>query len=543
MIWLHFNIRAVAFDDDVSWSLLAGFPRPHDIVVYSLGDGVDLDGFDVKRAPHSGLMVPRASRAVGDDDEIVLPLSPVVGAHFVRIEVEPARLNLWIGADRAFAADRARSSLGNGFYYVIFVGLFFFNLLFGLSIREPAHLLYCVFLLCMGMQIAVRDGWLPDDLPMPLFRGAGLSITSLASLAFTRRFLNLSPQTTPVLSRVFGVAFAAAFATAVPPFFGVMGSSASMLVSLINTFVIAGAALSRALRGDRSAQLFSLAWGVLLTTSALAMLHALGVIRWPWVATTGMRVGAAAEMILLALALASRVGALRAAKDDAERALREREQAHADAMQRSLLEGQEAERARFARDLHDGLGHTLLIAKQRADDPELQQILGGAIDDMRGIARALMPARLESAGREEALRGLADDVAGTHAVDTGDNDSDGAAGVDVNVVVDAGASALAAAMGARSIHVFRVVQEALSNAIRHGEASTVDVALTHEGDLLVVAVSDDGVGLGDRATGGSGLMSMRERARLLGGSFDVGARVDGRRGTTVTLRLPVRTAA
>jgi len=556
-IWVRFAVDRVFVTDAAarSWSLLAGFPRPHEITIYS----VDADGAVVATA-RSGLMIPRSARAAPDDDEIVLPVQPIEGRHYLRVVAEPARLNLWLGADSAFAAVRAKSSLWSGLYYGIFVGLFFFNLLFGLSIKDPAHLLYCAFLLCMGMQIAVRDGWLPDDMPTALFRGTGLSITSLSSLAFTRRFLDVNAKTAPRLSRLFTVGFAAAAITAVPPFFGVMGATASMLVSLGNTFLIAGAAISRALRGDRSAQLFSLAWGVLLSTSALAMLHAMGVIRMPWVASDGVRVGAAVEMILLALALASRVGALRAAKERAERELRDAAQAHSDSMQRSLLEAQELERARFARDLHDGLGHTLLLARQRAETgSELEALLGGAIDDVRGIARALMPARLERAGLEDALRGLADDVVAAAAA-ASDDDGDSAfvdpdVSVDVNVVVDQGASALAAGLGAAAIHVFRIVQEALSNAIRHGKASTITITLATAGtDVLVVTVDDDGVGIADDGPGiadnstdnsnhggGSGLRSMRERARLLGGSVDVGRRRAPLPGTVVTLRLPTIT--
>ena len=92
--------------------------------------------------------------------------------------------------------------------------------------------------------------------------------------------------------------------------------------------------------------------------------------------------------------------------------------------------------------------------------------------------------------------------------------------------------------------VFRIVQETLQNVAKHAEATRVAVALAHQGDAVVLTVTDDGIGF-DPATAGSvttfGLAGMHERAGLLGAKLIVRS-ADGE-GTTITLRLPVDPAS
>lgn len=110
-------------------------------------------------------------------------------------------------------------------------------------------------------------------------------------------------------------------------------------------------------------------------------------------------------------------------------------------------------------------------------------------------------------------------------------------GLGVRFVAEDDPAAAAAAEAA----IFRVAQEALHNVQRHAQASHVDVDLHHEGEWLVLRVSDDGLGLGaddERPAHGTGLRSMRARAEELGGTL----RVDGMRGrgTDVLLRIPTQ---
>jgi two-component system sensor histidine kinase UhpB len=88
--------------------------------------------------------------------------------------------------------------------------------------------------------------------------------------------------------------------------------------------------------------------------------------------------------------------------------------------------------------------------------------------------------------------------------------------------------------------VYRVVQEATTNVLRHARAKTADISAGVEGGQIVVQVSDDGVGLPEETTFGRGLSGMRERLRALGGSLEV-SRAD--QWTSVRCRLPYASAA
>lgn len=197
------------------------------------------------------------------------------------------------------------------------------------------------------------------------------------------------------------------------------------------------------------------------------------------------------------------------------------------------LRAQEGERARIARELHDELGQTLTALKLRADgaaqrgddDAALAEIgaaLDDALDEIRRIARELRPEALDDLGLVNALISLCVRMdAGGRARVAWTMDGD-------PPTLDAD----------RELALYRVAQEAVTNALRHADAHRVEVTLaTHDG-RVTLGVADDGRGLPDGAgrDGGAGLAGMRERALLVGGNLEVASSPAG--GTTVRLTLP-----
>lgn len=206
---------------------------------------------------------------------------------------------------------------------------------------------------------------------------------------------------------------------------------------------------------------------------------------------------------------------------------------------RAVLHGQEAERARIARDLHDeanqsltGLLLRLEAASQDASGAlaeELRatkQLAGQAMAELLRLARELRPTALDDHGLLEALHGLLDRFrapCGTRPR------------LDIRPDVD-----LALLDADEQLVVYRVVQESLSNVARHAEARNVTVEVTRTGSPphVVVRTCDDGRGFAARREGGLGLDGMRERARLVGGAVEIRSRPGA--GTTVELHLGVR---
>ncbi|MFJ9721675.1 HAMP domain-containing sensor histidine kinase [Streptomyces sp. NPDC101209] len=198
-----------------------------------------------------------------------------------------------------------------------------------------------------------------------------------------------------------------------------------------------------------------------------------------------------------------------------------------------VLLAQEAERRRIAQELHDEVGQSMtaiLLALERAadeaDEPlrgelrQAQEITRGSLDEVRRLVRRLRPGVLEDLGLVSALTSLTTEFA-THV------------GLRVVRRFDTGLPALDQQT---ELVLYRVAQEALTNAARHAEAGQVEVSLHRTGEAVVLAVTDDGRGSGV-AREGAGIRGMRERALLIGATLDVTSQPQA--GTTVRLSVPL----
>ncbi|MDX9749564.1 MAG: sensor histidine kinase [Flavobacteriales bacterium] len=218
----------------------------------------------------------------------------------------------------------------------------------------------------------------------------------------------------------------------------------------------------------------------------------------------GTGIGAAALAVIAALAWRDRRRHARLANERLRRMESEQEAAAA----KALLLGEERERQRVAAELHDGIGLLLSAARMRVDTgaPGAREkagaILAEAAGEVRRISHALMPGTLARLGLPDALRELA-----AHLT---------AGGLHVEVHVHGLAQRLPAPL---ETALYRMVQEALNNTVKHARATSATVDLSVEdGRRLSLVVTDDGQGF-DPATGtdGHGLGHVRSRAALLGG--------------------------
>ena len=215
----------------------------------------------------------------------------------------------------------------------------------------------------------------------------------------------------------------------------------------------------------------------------------------------------------------------------------QRREAQLEAFAERTIELQELDRRRIAGDIHDGISQRLVSAWYHlraaisiTDDPAVEEeltatagLLSEALEDSRRAITGLRPALLDDLGLSAAITSVAAGMG------------------DVRATVDVADCDLAPHV---ETAVFRIVQETLQNVAKHAEATRVAVALAHQGDAVVLTVTDDGIGF-DPATAGSvttfGLAGMHERAGLLGAKLIVRS-ADGE-GTTITLRLPVDPAS
>jgi signal transduction histidine kinase len=198
----------------------------------------------------------------------------------------------------------------------------------------------------------------------------------------------------------------------------------------------------------------------------------------------------------------------------------------------------ETERTALGRELHDELGQLLSGIRLELDLAErtrkrggdtgphlmkLGELLDATLDSTRSILSHLRPRILDDFGLVAAVEWLASDTARR-------------SGLDVRFLAEPEEFTVPDDV---ATSVFRIVQESLTNVLRHARARQVQVSLTQGAEGLVVRVADDGVGLqssGPRRLGSMGLLGMRERAHALGGSLDLGPSPGG--GTLVCVRLP-----
>ncbi|HNG34411.1 MAG TPA: two-component regulator propeller domain-containing protein [Blastocatellia bacterium] len=206
-----------------------------------------------------------------------------------------------------------------------------------------------------------------------------------------------------------------------------------------------------------------------------------------------------------------------------------------------LIDSQEAERKRIATELHDGLGQSLLVIKNRAllgsatsteaaaqeQFTEITETVGDALGEVRAIAYNLRPLHLERLGLTTTLEEIVADVAN-------------ASGIEI-------AAAIAPLDGrftqAQEINLYRIVQECLNNIVKHSQAAQASVILTLRDTELQITISDDGRGFDPAAIpprrGGMGLTGLAERVRILGGTYQLHSTPGD--GTQLRISIPLVT--
>jgi len=207
---------------------------------------------------------------------------------------------------------------------------------------------------------------------------------------------------------------------------------------------------------------------------------------------------------------------------------------------RRILNAQEEERSRIARELHDGLAQDMVTLHLNLEhlggrSPDLsigtRRLLDQLVDmssrmmaAVRKLSHELHPATLDLIGLDIAMKGLCGDIERQHGLQVEYRSRDVPEALERMI----------------SVSTFRIAQEALRNIVKHSHATVAAVDLSRQGDYLVLCVSDDGDGFDIQAVegrGGLGLISMRERLNLLGGQFSIYS--TARIGTSIRASVPL----
>lgn len=206
----------------------------------------------------------------------------------------------------------------------------------------------------------------------------------------------------------------------------------------------------------------------------------------------------------------------------------------------TIIETEDRERRRFARELHDGLGQYLVsvhmnLESVKADAKDLPErkrrhfntglhLLKEAISETRTLAQNLMPRAIEDYGLVLAVETQLEHILETTEIS-----------YSFRYDLDDGKLALSA-----QLHMYRIIQEAVINAVKYAKCSEISIQMYEQNELILVTVEDNGIGI-DRdeleEECGLGLKSMESRAKALSGALDVDSRPG--KGTAIYLEAPL----
>jgi len=203
----------------------------------------------------------------------------------------------------------------------------------------------------------------------------------------------------------------------------------------------------------------------------------------------------------------------------------------------AVLDAQEVERVRIGRDLHDDIGSMLATArlyiqqtqqKNQSDDSlklmdKADDVLTDTIKSLHVIARDLVPTVLNQLGLSEALAALCDVVQKNSPLH-----------------IDFEYMELPKLPAKVSLHIYRIVQELITNTLKHAEASQIDISLNHKSGNLVLMYQDNGKGFpehSDKKKQGLGLKNIESRLSLMKGNLEISS--PEKQGSLFLIRLPL----
>lgn len=199
----------------------------------------------------------------------------------------------------------------------------------------------------------------------------------------------------------------------------------------------------------------------------------------------------------------------------------------------ALMEGQENERRRITQELHDGVGQLLTVIRLRLDGIKGQDAVVGDIKtllaetsaEVKRISFNVMPSSLVDFGLEAALEDLCKQIRNYGKIK-----------VDYQYITEVEHTLSFDVI----VAIYRIAQEALNNVLKHSEATEASVHILDKEDEVFMLIQDNGRGFDRSQAGpsGFGLRSMEERARVLGGTFEV--HPEPEKGTAIEVHIPAR---
>ena len=260
-----------------------------------------------------------------------------------------------------------------------------------------------------------------------------------------------------------------------------------------------------------------------------------------WVTGVGTGVILLLSVFFLAMIISNQKRVVRSQKEKLEESMRVEEILRE--IPAKIIRGQEEERRRVAKELHDGINqmlasvkyrlHAFRLAKATNDDSVIALIndasgdLTQTMQEIRRISHNLLPKGLDELGFEAAVRNLCEEFQER-------------TGIQIGFTIQGG---MISFQKDCELGVYRILQEALQNIEKHAHATRVDIQCSLQGTIWIMTVQDNGNGfesgnemMKGQMSNGIGISTMKERANLIGGTLEIQSAPGG--GTTLTVKFP-----
>ncbi|WP_176885203.1 sensor histidine kinase [Dyadobacter soli] len=449
------------------------------------------------------------------------------------------RIPLEISTLQHIYENSQENDIAHGFYFGLIAALIIYNLFVFISIRERTYLYYVFYIFFVALNISYIKGhflqFIVPHFPQANHSNYTGSLAFIFALLFTNSFLNTGYYC-PRLKKL-GLLIIVSCVSII-----VLSLSGHLLLGFKLNWVTVGLFLIYSnltgyvvlRQGFKPARYYLMGFTILLVGIFIFMMKDMAMLPENWFTEGAYQIGSALEAIILSFALANKLNTYKREKEVTQaEAL-----AQATLFSQQLIGSQESERKRVAAELHDSLGQSLgmvknkvLMIKRDTGKPELhdkqlrdlEEMVTEAIQEVRNISYNLRPLHLELLGITQSLHSLLEDV-----IETGL--------IEVETDIQNFDNLLSKS---NEMNVFRIVQECFNNILKHAQATAAQIRISTENAMITIRIADNGVGIAPAAMekGGFGMIGIRERLNILNGRIEILG--NNPSGTIITIQIPL----
>ena len=429
------------------------------------------------------------------------------------------KLPLLIGTAQTHYERNQKKDFIFGLYFGLILALSIYNFFVFVSIRDVTYLFYVFYINFIGVTVSWLKGYSPEFLnflPPQINHGnVSATLSFLFLILFTHYFLNINTLA-PKLKKIEIISFSfntIALIINILGFYHIGFFFILAWVILLSLPYVLWFGFTAIKKGFRPAVFYILGFSFFTLGDFIFMLSENAILPQSYLTNYSLQIGSLLEAMVFSFALANKLNSFKRDKEKTQTLAL----AQTKKFSQELIETQENERKRIAGELHDSVGQSLSLIKnkialikkgidKRDSLNELSDVVSNTIQEVRSISYGLRPFHLDILGLSQSIKSLIEDVSDSSDADFTMNIED----IDNLFSKEA------------EINLFRIVQECLNNISKHSKASLANVTIRRFDNLVEIMVNDNGIGIvNNNGNSGLGLIGIKERVNFLNGKLEI----------------------